>query len=83
MIVLKTGREISLMKEACKISANALKLAGEMVEPGVTTWEIDKEVKNFIEKAGAVPSFLNYRGFPASTCISVNEVVIHGIPSKK
>lgn len=86
MIVLKTNREISLMKEACKITANALKLAGEMVCPGVSTWEIDKEIRRFIEKAGAVPSFLGYEGpsgkFPASSCISVNEVVIHGIPSK-
>lgn len=86
MIVLKTNRELSLMKDACKITANALKLAGEMVKPGVSTWEIDKEVRRFIEKAGAKPSFLGYAGpggkFPASSCISVNEVVIHGIPSK-
>lgn len=83
MIALKTSRELSIMKEACKISANALKLAGEMVKPGVSTLEIDKAVRNYIEKMGAVPSFLDYNGFPASTCISVNEVVIHGIPSKK
>lgn len=74
------------MREACKISANALKLAGELVKPGVSTWEIDREVRRYIEKMGAVPSFLDYPGlygkFPASTCISVNEVVIHGIPSK-
>lgn len=87
MIVLKTNRELSLMKDACKITANALKLAGEMVKPGVSTWEIDKEIRRFIEKAGAKPSFLGYEGpggkFPASSCISVNEVVIHGIPSKR
>lgn len=82
MIVLKTSRELSFMKEACKISANALKLAGEMVEPGVSTWEIDQAVRHYIEKMGAVPSFLDYNGFPASACISLNEVVIHGIPSK-
>jgi methionine aminopeptidase, type I len=83
MIVLKTSRELSMMKEACILSAKALKLAGEMVEPGVSTWDIDQEVKRYLEKAGAEPSFLGYQGFPASTCISVNEVVIHGIPSKE
>lgn len=87
MIILKTSREISIMLEACKISANALKLAGEMVEPGVTTGQIDREVRKYIEKMGAKPSFLGYEGiggtFPASTCISVNEVVVHGIPSDK
>lgn len=75
------------MKEACEISANALKLAGEMVEPGVSTAKIDREVRRYIEKMGAVPSFLGYEGiggsFPASSCISVNEVVIHGIPSEE
>ncbi len=83
MIVLKTSREISIMKEACVISANALKLAGEMVEPGVSTWAIDQAVLKYIEKCGAKSSTLNYQGFPAASCISVNEVVVHGIPSKK
>lgn len=87
MIILKTSREISIMREACKISANALKLAGEMVAPGVSTGKIDREVRSYIEKMGAVPSFLGYEGpggpFPASSCISVNEVVIHGIPSEE
>ena len=82
MIVLKTSRELSLMRKAGKISQTALKLAGEAVEPGVSTWEIDKIVRQYIEKMGAVPSFLGYGGFPASACISVNDVVIHGIPSK-
>lgn len=82
MIVLKTSRELSVMRKAGKISQTALKLAGEAVEPGVSTWEIDKIVRQYIEKMGAVPSFLNYNGFPASACISVNDVVIHGIPSK-
>ena len=83
MIVIKTDREISLMKEAGRISARALKLAGEAVEPGVTTAEIDSIVKKYIESQGAVPSFLGYAGYPASACISVNNVVIHGIPNKK
>ena len=83
MVVIKTAREISLMKEAGIISARALKLAGDAVEPGVTTYEIDSIVRKYIESQGAVPSFLGYGGFPASACISVNNVVIHGIPSKK
>ena len=82
MIVLKTSREISVMRKAGQISQKALRLAGEAVEPGVSTWEIDKIVRQYIEKEGATPSFLNYGGFPASACISVNDVVIHGIPSK-
>lgn len=83
MIVLKTKRELDLMREACRISANALKEAGRAVEPGVSTKEIDDIVRKYIQKQGATPSFLGYGGFPASACISVNDVVIHGIPSKK
>lgn len=82
MIVLKTSRELAAMRDAGRISAKALKLAGSMVEPGVTTWEIDQAARRFIEEQGAVPSFLGYGGFPASACISVNDVVIHGIPGK-
>ena len=83
MIVLKTSRELSKMREAGRISSRALRLAGEVVEPGVTTAEIDRLVRQYIEKEGATPSFLGYGGFPASACISVNNQVIHGIPSKK
>lgn len=83
MVVLKTKRELDLMREACRISANALKEAGKAVEPGVSTKEIDNIVRKYIQKQGATPSFLGYGGFPASACISVNDVVIHGIPSKK
>lgn len=83
MIVLKTAREILKMQDACTISARALRLAGEAIEPGVSTFEIDALVRKYIEEQGATPSFLGYGGFPASTCISVNNVVIHGIPSKK
>ncbi len=82
MVIVKTAREISLMKDACRISANALELAGEYVKPGISTAEIDEKVRKYIEKQGATPSFLGYGGFPASACISVNDVVIHGIPSK-
>jgi len=68
------------MRQACRITAAARALAGEMVRPGVKTKEIDKAVHDFIVAQGAKPSFLNYNGYPASACISVNNVVIHGIP---
>ena len=83
MIVLKTTRELSLMKEACVISAGALKAAGAAVEPGVSTAEINKVAHDYIVKHGAKPSFLGYNGFPAAACISINDEVIHGIPNKK
>lgn len=83
MISVKNKRELQAMREACVISARALKLAGEAVQPGVTTAEIDREVRRYIESTGAKPSFLGYGGFPASACISVNNVVIHGIPDKR
>ena len=70
------------MRQACKITAAARALAGEMVRPGVTTGAIDKAVHDFIVSQGAKPSFLGYGGFPASSCISVNSTVIHGIPGK-
>ena len=82
MIAIKNSSELREMKEACVISAEALKLGGEAVEPGVTTGEIDRLIRKFIESRGAVPSFLGYGGFPASSCISVNGTVIHGIPGK-
>ena len=82
MVSIKTARELSLMKDACEISAGALRAAGEAVRPGISTYEIDTIVRRYIEKQGASPSFLGYGGFPASACISVNSVVIHGIPAK-
>ena len=69
------------MRRACKITAAARALAGERVRPGITTKAIDKAVHDFIVSQGAKPSFLGYGGFPASACISVNDVVIHGIPN--
>ena len=68
------------MRQACEITAAARALAGEMVRPGVKTRDIDKAVREYIVSRGAKPSFLGYNGFPASTCISVNNTVIHGIP---
>ncbi len=83
MISIKTQRELEVMREACKITAAARALAGKMVRPGVTTGQIDKAVHDFIVSQGAKPSFLHYQGYPASACISVNEVVIHGIPGNR
>lgn len=82
MIVLKNSRELALMKEACRISAGALRVAGEAVRPGITTWEIDQIAYKYIKSQGAEPNFLGLYGFPATACISINDEVIHGIPSK-
>ena len=83
MIVLKTARELKMMREAGRISAKALQLVGEAVEPGVSTYDLDKVAYDYIKSQGATPGFLNYSGFPASACISINNEVIHGIPSKR
>ena len=83
MIVLKTGRELKIMKEACSISAGALETAGKAVEPGVTTAEIDRLAEEYIRRRGGEPNFKNYEGYPATACISINNEVIHGIPSHK
>ena len=80
MIPIKNERELVCMRQACKITAAARALAGEMVRPGVSTKQIDKAVRDFIVSQGAKPSFLGYNGYPGSACISVNEEVIHGIP---
>lgn len=82
-IVIKSSREIDLMRQAGRIAAGARTLARQMIEPGVTTKAINKEVFNFIKKSGAEPTFLGYCGYPASICISINDQVIHGIPGKR
>ena len=81
MITIKNERELESMRQACKITAAARALAGEMVRPGVSTKEIDKAVYDFIVAQGAKPSFLGYNGFPGSVCASINDTVIHGIPN--
>lgn len=81
MIILKNSREIIKISEACKISAAALKAAARYMKPGVSTKEIDNAIEREIRSYGAKPSFLGLYGFPASACISVNNQVIHGIPS--
>ena len=83
MVVRKTARALQLMQHACKISAQALELAGKAVKPGVSTYDIDALIHDFIVGAGAKPSFLGYGGFPASSCISINDEIIHGIPNRK
>lgn len=83
MITLKSPHEIELMRRAGRITSAARALAGAMIRPGVTTKEVDQAVYAFITAQGAIPSFLNYNGFPASICASVNDEVIHGIPGSR
>ena len=83
MIKIKNSEQISLMKRAGIITAEALLVAKEAIRPGISTKEIDTKIQRFIEKCGATPSFLGYCGFPGSACISINDEVIHGIPSDK
>ena len=82
MIVIKNSEQIALMKMAGRITAEALLVARDTIRPGVSTKEIDKKIHDYIIKCGATPSFLGYGGFPGSACISINNEVIHGIPSK-
>ena len=83
MIQLKNSAQISLMMEAGRITGEALLVAREHVREGVSTKELDTLIRSYIEKCGAKPSFLGYGGFPGSACISINDEVIHGIPSEK
>ncbi|AZO96525.1 type I methionyl aminopeptidase [Halocella sp. SP3-1] len=83
MIVLKSPREINIMRQANQIVAETHHFLKEMIVVGITTAEIDRLGEEFIRNKGAVPSFKGYRGYPASVCVSINEEVVHGIPSKK
>jgi len=83
MIALRTAREIEKIRESCRIVHEALHLAGSIVGPGLSTEEIDRALDGFIREQGGVPSFKGYRGYPASTCVSVNDEVVHGIPSDR
>ncbi|MCL2095884.1 MAG: type I methionyl aminopeptidase [Oscillospiraceae bacterium] len=80
MISIKSEREIEIMRRAAKIAAGALKTAGEIIVPGVSTKKLDSHIKKYITSRGAAPSFFGYNNFPANACISVNDEVIHGIP---
>lgn len=81
MIIIKNSEQLAKMKKAGRITAEALLVARDAIRVGVSTKEVDTKIRHFIEKCGAVPSFLGYGGFPGSACISVNNQVIHGIPS--
>ena len=83
MIIIKTDNEIELMKEPCKIVRDALLLAEDKIKAGMTTGELNKIVHDYIISSGARPSFLGYGGFPAATCISIDEQVVHGFPSNR
>lgn len=80
-IQLKTPQEIEAMREAGRVSALALRMVGDLIVPGVTTRELDSFVENVIRLEGGTPTFKGYGGFPGSICASVNEKVVHGIPS--
>ncbi len=82
-IVLKSPEEIKIMQEANQIVADTLVMLQEKIVPGVTTWQVDSWAEKYARKRGASPAFKGYRGYPASLCISLNEQVVHGIPSKK
>ena len=83
MIQVKNSMQLNAMKEAGRITGEALLVARELVRPGISTKQIDDAIRTYIEKCGAKPSFLGYHGFPGSACISINDEVIHGIPSAK
>jgi len=83
MITLKSPREIEFMRDAGRISAEALQAVGEAIKPGMTTLELDAIAKRYIEKQGAEPSFLGFCGYPASICASINDEIVHGIPSER
>ena len=83
MIIIKNSEQLQLMREAGRITAEALMVAKEAIRPGLSTKELDNAIRRHIEKCGATPSFLGLYGFPGSACISINDEVIHGIPSNK
>lgn len=83
MIILKSAEEIDQIRKASKIVAEVIEELALMVKPGVTTKDLDRRAEELIRKKGATPAFKGYRGYPASLCTSINEVVVHGIPSKQ
>lgn len=82
-VSIKTAREIDLMRHAGKLLEQVHDELAQFVRPGITTWDIDHKGEEIIRKLGCVPNFLHYNGYPASICVSVNDEVVHGIPSKK
>ena len=79
---IKTPREMNLMRQSCHLLAEVFNELAKMIEPGISTWEIDHEGEKMIRKLGGVPNFLNYDGYPASICVSVNQEIVHGIPKR-
>lgn len=83
MIILKSADELQAMRAAGKVVAQAHELVRELIRPGATTWDLDRAVEEFLLKQNAIPAFKGYQGYPASICASINEVVVHGIPSQE
>jgi methionyl aminopeptidase len=83
MIILKTHAEVELMRESALLVSKTLTEVAAVLKPGVTTISLDKMIGEYIHDHHAVPSFLNYNGYPYNSCISVNDVVVHGFPNKK
>ena len=81
-VTIKSEREIALIRESCRLLEEVHDELGKIIEPGITTWEINRYGDELIRQRGGVPNFLNYNGYPASICVSVNEEVVHGIPRK-
>lgn len=82
-VTIKSEREIQLMRDAGKILAEVHEKLAEMIAPGITTWDIDRKGEELIRGADCIPSFKGYQGYPASVCVSINDEVVHGIPSKE
>ena len=82
-VKIKTPEEIALMREACRVVKETLEFVGKNIRAGMTTKDVDDMVNRYILSCGAYPSELGYCGYPASSCVSVNEVVVHGIPSDR
>lgn len=83
MIIIKNKDEIEAIRRSGRLAARTLDFAAEKLKPGITTGQLDKQIHDFIRDHGAVPATLGYRGYPASSCISINEVVVHGIPGSR
>lgn len=82
-VSIKSAREIELMRESCRILSEVHARLGEEIRPGISTWDIDALGEKLIRSYGCEPNFLNYNGYPASICVSVNDEVVHGIPKKE
>lgn len=81
-VSIKSEREIALMREACRIIAKVHEELGKELKPGMSTLDVDRKAEEMIRSFGCIPNFKNYNGFPGSVCVSINEEVVHGIPSK-